>query len=162
MFRSLGYHNFHHEFPQDYRNGIYWYDYDPTKWMIRLALLLGMVQWLNVTPMGEIEMARIVTTEDKISEEKRKYDWGIEDAKLPKMTMAEMESLVLNEDRKLIVINGYICDISEYMAQHPGGTKVLKYYLGKDASDAFNKGMNIHSRAAKTRIHLLKIARLVT
>jgi len=29
-----GYHNFHHEFPNDYRNGIMWYHYDPTKWLI--------------------------------------------------------------------------------------------------------------------------------
>lgn len=26
-----GYHNYHHEFPQDYRNGIKWYHFDPTK-----------------------------------------------------------------------------------------------------------------------------------
>ena len=26
-----GYHNFHHIFASDYRNGIRWYHYDPTK-----------------------------------------------------------------------------------------------------------------------------------
>lgn len=35
-----GYHNFHHEFPADYRNGIRWFDYDPTKWCISLVGLL--------------------------------------------------------------------------------------------------------------------------
>lgn len=29
-----GYHNFHHRFPSDYRNGIHWYQWDPTKWLI--------------------------------------------------------------------------------------------------------------------------------
>lgn len=29
-----GYHNFHHEFPSDYRNGIRFFDFDPTKWLI--------------------------------------------------------------------------------------------------------------------------------
>ncbi len=29
-----GYHNFHHMFPSDYRNGIHWYHWDPTKWLI--------------------------------------------------------------------------------------------------------------------------------
>lgn len=29
-----GYHNFHHAFQIDYRNGILWYDFDPTKWLI--------------------------------------------------------------------------------------------------------------------------------
>jgi stearoyl-CoA desaturase (delta-9 desaturase) len=27
-----GYHNFHHRFPSDFRNGIRWYQWDPTKW----------------------------------------------------------------------------------------------------------------------------------
>jgi len=30
-----GYHNFHHEFPYDYRNGLRWFHYDPGKWIIR-------------------------------------------------------------------------------------------------------------------------------
>ncbi|KAF3361495.1 putative eucaryotic stearoyl-CoA 9-desaturase [Chlamydiales bacterium STE3] len=29
-----GYHNYHHTFANDYRNGIRWYHFDPTKWMI--------------------------------------------------------------------------------------------------------------------------------
>lgn len=31
-----GYHNFHHRFPGDYRNGVRWYQWDPTKWLIAL------------------------------------------------------------------------------------------------------------------------------
>ena len=30
-----GYHNFHHRFPADFRNGIRWYQWDPSKWWIR-------------------------------------------------------------------------------------------------------------------------------
>ena len=29
--------NFHHEFPDDFRNGIRWFDYDPTKWLISIS-----------------------------------------------------------------------------------------------------------------------------
>lgn len=29
-----GFHNFHHQFPKDYRNGIRFYHFDPTKWFI--------------------------------------------------------------------------------------------------------------------------------
>lgn len=29
-----GYHNFHHTFANDYRNGIRWFHFDPTKWLI--------------------------------------------------------------------------------------------------------------------------------
>ncbi len=31
-----GFHNFHHRFPSDYRNGIRWYHWDPSKWVIML------------------------------------------------------------------------------------------------------------------------------
>ena len=31
-----GYHNYHHKFPSDYRNGIKWYAYDPSKWLIKV------------------------------------------------------------------------------------------------------------------------------
>lgn len=30
-----GYHNFHHRFQYDYRNGVRWYHFDPTKWLIK-------------------------------------------------------------------------------------------------------------------------------
>lgn len=29
-----GYHSYHHRFPYDYRNGIHWWQYDPSKWLI--------------------------------------------------------------------------------------------------------------------------------
>jgi stearoyl-CoA desaturase (delta-9 desaturase) len=37
-----GYHNFHHEFPSDYRNGIHFYDFDPTKWLIYGLSRIGL------------------------------------------------------------------------------------------------------------------------
>ncbi len=29
-----GYHSYHHRFPFDYRNGVHWWQYDPSKWLI--------------------------------------------------------------------------------------------------------------------------------
>lgn len=37
-----GYHNFHHEFPSDYRNGIRFYHWDPSKWFINF---LSKINW---------------------------------------------------------------------------------------------------------------------
>ena len=31
-----GYHNYHHTFQRDYRNGPCWYNFDPSKWLIFL------------------------------------------------------------------------------------------------------------------------------
>ena len=38
-----GYHNFHHRFQIDYRNGVRWYHFDPTKWWIWAAARVGLV-----------------------------------------------------------------------------------------------------------------------
>jgi hypothetical protein len=43
-----GYHNFHHQFPMDYRNAIKSYQYDPTKWVIWTLSKLGLASHLKV------------------------------------------------------------------------------------------------------------------
>jgi stearoyl-CoA desaturase (delta-9 desaturase) len=54
-----GFHNFHHRFPTDYRNGIRWFDWDPTKWLIRAFAALGLARDLRATPRPIIERARL-------------------------------------------------------------------------------------------------------
>lgn len=54
-----GYHNFHHRFAGDYRNGIRWYDYDPTKWFIQIMSLIGWARNLKVTSPTHILKAKL-------------------------------------------------------------------------------------------------------
>ena len=42
-----GFHNFHHQFPLDYRNGVRAYHFDPTKWLIGSLAGLGLVSDLK-------------------------------------------------------------------------------------------------------------------
>lgn len=42
-----GYHNYHHTFAGDYRNGVRWYQYDPAKLFIWLMSKLGLADGLN-------------------------------------------------------------------------------------------------------------------
>jgi stearoyl-CoA desaturase (delta-9 desaturase) len=37
-----GYHNYHHMYQSDYRNGIRWYNFDPSKWLIWMLSKLGL------------------------------------------------------------------------------------------------------------------------
>lgn len=53
-----GYHNYHHIFENDYRNGIYWWQYDPTKWLIKSCSWLGLTSKLRMTPYLKIEKAK--------------------------------------------------------------------------------------------------------
>ncbi|RLV58289.1 acyl-CoA desaturase [Parashewanella curva] len=65
-----GYHNFHHIFENDYRNGIQWWDYDPTKWLIRLLSYLGLASDLRKVPQERIEAAKyqmqLLNTKQKV------------------------------------------------------------------------------------------------
>lgn len=42
-----GYHNYHHVFANDYRNGIRWYHFDPTKWLIWTLAKFGLAHHLK-------------------------------------------------------------------------------------------------------------------
>ena len=56
-----GYHNYHHIFASDYRNGIRWWHYDPTKWMIKSLSYIGLTSKLKTTPIERIEKAKANT-----------------------------------------------------------------------------------------------------
>jgi stearoyl-CoA desaturase (delta-9 desaturase) len=52
-----GYHNFHHIFAHDYRNGVRWWQWDPTKWMIAALQPFGLTRRLKRTPSFQIQRA---------------------------------------------------------------------------------------------------------
>src|SRR5262245_19961257 len=54
-----GYHNFHHVFQYDYRNGIRAYHWDPTKWLIRLFAGMGLASHLKTAPRERILFAKL-------------------------------------------------------------------------------------------------------
>ncbi|MFA6238475.1 MAG: fatty acid desaturase [Bacteriovorax sp.] len=54
-----GYHNYHHYFPSDYRNGIRWYHFDPTKWLIKFLSFVGLVRDLKKVPEKLITQAKV-------------------------------------------------------------------------------------------------------
>ena len=60
-----GYHNFHHIFQADYRNGVRWWQWDPTKWMIGACAQLGLAHNLNRIPDFRIQRALLDTEFDR-------------------------------------------------------------------------------------------------
>lgn len=52
------YHNYHHSFQSDYRNGIRWYHWDPAKWAIWLGSHTPLVTHLHRTPSYLVVRAR--------------------------------------------------------------------------------------------------------
>ncbi|CRX39116.1 acyl-CoA desaturase [Estrella lausannensis] len=58
-----GYHNFHHTFANDYRNGIRWYHFDPTKWLIFVLNKMGLAK--DLKKMDPFAIQKKMITEGK-------------------------------------------------------------------------------------------------
>jgi stearoyl-CoA desaturase (delta-9 desaturase) len=54
-----GYHNYHHAFAADYRNGVRWYHFDPTKWLIWTASKLGFASKLKSIQTIRVQRALV-------------------------------------------------------------------------------------------------------
>jgi len=54
-----GYHNFHHMFAHDYRNGVRWWQWDPSKWFITTMRWLGLASNLKRIPWFKIQRAML-------------------------------------------------------------------------------------------------------
>ncbi len=54
-----GYHNFHHRFSTDYRNGVRRHQWDPTKWLIRGMAAVGWAWGLSRAPREKIVAAEL-------------------------------------------------------------------------------------------------------
>jgi stearoyl-CoA desaturase (Delta-9 desaturase) len=61
-----GYHNFHHAFPADYRNGVGLYQFDPTKWALRVLAWVGLASNLKRAPQPAIVRARLRMDEQRL------------------------------------------------------------------------------------------------
>lgn len=173
-----GYHNFHHEFAQDYRNGIKWYHYDPTKWTIRVASVLGAVKNLVRTPNHVIE-----ANFNKMLLKKSRVNAAVAEKCLEKLDVPVEEEWTwekvqdeVTKGRKLIVINDEVIDLMRsiptgagythgskdmvWFSSHPGGQRILDMFVGKDATSAFTGGVYGHSSGAESYLPLLRVASL--
>lgn len=64
-----GYHNYHHTFANDYRNGIKWFHFDPTKWLIWTLSKLGLAHSLRVVDPLTIEKRMVLETKNLLLEQ---------------------------------------------------------------------------------------------
>jgi stearoyl-CoA desaturase (delta-9 desaturase) len=64
-----GYHNYHHTFAADYRNGVRWYHFDPVKWTVWTLSKLGLAS--NLRRFNSYTIKRRLLLEDR----KLLYRW---------------------------------------------------------------------------------------
>jgi stearoyl-CoA desaturase (delta-9 desaturase) len=142
-----GYHNFHHEFPSDYRNAIEWHQYDPTKWIIWIWKQLGLAYDLKQFRSNEIEKGRVQQLQKKIDRKRATLDWGVPLEQLPVMEFEEYQE-ECRKGRALILVAGVVHDVADFIKDHPGGKAMINSGIGKDATAIFNGGVYEHSNAA--------------
>jgi stearoyl-CoA desaturase (delta-9 desaturase) len=155
-----GYHNFHHQFPTDYRNGIEMYHLDITKWLIALCKHLRLAQDLKRFRYSEIEKCRLQQASKRLDRQKNNFDWGPCLEELPLMSWTEYQEKAKN-GAALLVIDGVVHDIASFVSDHPGGEKRILSQVGKDGSAAFNGGVYNHSSAARNYLATLRVAVLI-
>nr|AOE43348.1 delta 9 fatty acid desaturase ScdA [Cavenderia deminutiva] len=157
-----GYHNFHHEFPYDYRNGIHASAYDPGKWLICFLSWFGLTYNLKRFPAELFQKGKIQMAEKKAAEERKKLFWGKPLEELPEMTRIQVRDECNKSGQRLIILNDVVYDVSEFEAKHPGGVQYIKDYIGKDATKAFEGVVYNHSFAARNILDTLRVAKLST
>ena len=151
-----GYHNFHHEFPSDYRNALKWYQYDPTKVTIWCLSKLGLAWNLKKFSQNAIEQGLVQQQQKKLDRMKNKLNWGAEIEKLPVWTREEFNERAKQEG--LIIISGIIHNVKNFIKEHPGGQALVRASLGKDATKAFNGAVYAHSNAAHNLLATMRVA----
>jgi len=173
-----GYHNFHHEFPHDYRNGVRKWQYDPTKWIIYSLSLFGLTYNLNAYPREDWRKTRIIVKKEQIGDvtptarkiqegqidkEGKLYNWGPKPETLPEMTQKDVDHMVKEEGRTIIICNGIVHDgdRNNWVNDHPGGKEMLKFFSGRDATTAMEGEIYRHSRNALNKMATMAIGRFV-
>ncbi|ORY55908.1 uncharacterized protein BCR38DRAFT_451860 [Pseudomassariella vexata] len=151
-----GNHCFHHAYPTDYRNGIRWYQYDPTKWIIALYGALGIATDLNTFNDNEIQKGMIQTSQRRLDDWNETINWGRSLRDLPVIDMDDFRASA-KAGRPLILISGIIYDVTDWVAKHPGGKKIIKSAIGKDATAMFNGGVYNHSRVARNLLDNMRV-----
>jgi len=156
-----GYHNFHHEFPNDYRNGIRWYDYDPTKWLIALLSSCRLTYHLKQFPHNEIMRGKWAMLNKKLNIFKSQLKWPVSVDQLPEYDWASINTEVKKQRRALLVVDKVVHDVSSFVDSHPGGA-IIRSFVGKDASSQFHgaDALYNHSRAAHNLLSTYRVGRL--
>ncbi|KEI42080.1 uncharacterized protein L969DRAFT_83942 [Mixia osmundae IAM 14324] len=152
-----GYHNFHHQYPSDYRNAIKWHQYDPTKWFIWSMKQLGLASELKTFSSNSIAAGQYHMKLKELAAEKSKIVWPRNSDDLPVLDWDEFQDQHKNSGRKLIAVGGYIHDVGSFMKEHPGGYAIIRHRLGKDATVAFNGGTYLHSNAAHNLLAMYRV-----
>jgi len=98
-----GYHNYHHTYANDYRNGVRWYHFDPTKWIIWLLNKLRLAKDLKRMDTYTIKRRMVLERKDLLLNQIKNL-WHVkrEDIEKSVHEVAERMLAQFSEFKKLV------------------------------------------------------------
>lgn len=96
-----GYHNYHHEFQHDYRNGVKPWQFDPTKWIIWTLSKVGLTSNLRRVPDEKILLAEMAEKERQLHDSISNHA----------ITLTEATAARLNEARLQVQLATEACEL---------------------------------------------------
>lgn len=88
-----GYHNYHHTFANDYRNGVRWFHFDPTKWIIWTLNKLGLAHDLKKMSPYAIKKKMVIEHKNLLMEQLKEY-WNTKTDELEKQVQEMADRIV--------------------------------------------------------------------
>jgi stearoyl-CoA desaturase (delta-9 desaturase) len=124
-----GYHNYHHTFANDYRNGIRWYHFDPTKWLIWALDRLGLAHGL-----------------------KRVNEYHIKERMLAEKKGEALDALKVSLNQRKEELGKTISHVSDEIAKKlvQAREQIESYYTQKNDSSVSKDELKKHTREIKS------------
>lgn len=73
------------------------------------------------------------------------------------LTEADVRRMIDEDKRVIVIIYGYVCDVTDFIALHPGGMMSIKSREGTEVGEIFYR---IHSRSTIERLNEFTIGRM--
>lgn len=105
-----GFHNFHHRFASDYRNGWRWYQWDPTKWWVLFLERMGWAWNLKAASEADIIKAQLIV-------DAKKVDQKIKSATSEEFAKAFFDRVVVPYRRKVEALATQMADLRKQYHQ---------------------------------------------
>lgn len=129
-----GYHNYHHTYANDYRNGVKWYHFDPSKWLIWTLSCLGLthglkqMDWETISKRMILERRNLMIGRLEKVENKEHLEKEINQVSQNIIDQISALSALRQQYRKF----KYECDNSQMAAQIRQEIKDLKARMRND------------------------------
>ncbi len=124
---------------------------------------IGLASHLKVFPDNEVRKGQLTMELKRLRVTQEKLAWPTSSDDLPVISYESCKSFsscllyfvliylsvqTQSVKRPLILISGFIHDVSTFIEEHPGGAHLITRFIGKDATTAFFGGVYDHSNAA--------------